>query len=50
MSSPAIIRLRRKLDIIRLDLKAQQRDSRLLHDIQECIALLDIIEREVGDA
>ena len=46
MSSPAITRLRRKLDIIRLDLNSSQRDSKLLHDVNECLALLDILERE----
>ena len=37
-------RLRRKLDIIRLDAKAQGKDQ-LKHDIGECLSLLDIIER-----
>lgn len=37
-------RLRRKLDIIRLDAKAQGKDQ-LKHDISECLSLLDIIER-----
>ncbi len=37
-------RLRRKLDIIRLDAKSQGKDQ-LKHDISECLSLLDIIER-----
>jgi hypothetical protein len=37
-------RLRRKLDILRLDAKSQGKDQ-LRHDIGECLALLDIIER-----
>lgn len=37
-------RLRRKLDIIRLDAKAQGNDQ-LKADINECLALLDIMEK-----
>jgi len=36
-------RLRRKLEILRLDLKG--RDDQKYHDINECLSLLDIIER-----
>lgn len=37
-------RLRRKLDIIRLDAKSRGNDQ-LKADINECIALLDIMEK-----
>jgi len=37
-------RLRRKLDILRLDAKSRGNDQ-LKADINECIALLDIIEK-----
>jgi len=41
--APAMARLRRKLEILRLDLKG--RDDQKYHDINECLSLLDIIER-----
>lgn len=41
--SPAMVRLRRKLEILRMDLKAAH-DHRY-HDINECLSLMDIIER-----
>lgn len=37
-------RLRRKLDILRLDAKSRGNDQ-LKADINECIALLDIMEK-----
>ena len=40
----AMIRLRRKLDIMRLDAKSRQ-DDKTAADVNECIALLDILER-----
>jgi hypothetical protein len=38
-------RLRRKLEILKLD--ASKSRGQLFHDIHECIALLDIIEKDV---
>lgn len=40
----ALRRLRRKLEILKLDL-AKERGHKY-HDLQECIALLNIIEEE----
>ena len=40
----AIRRLRRKLEILALD--ASKSRGQLFHDLQECIALMDIIEKE----
>jgi hypothetical protein len=36
-------RLRRKLEILKLD--ASKARAQLFHDLQECLALMDIIER-----
>lgn len=44
MSTEALERLHRKLDIMRLDAKAR-RDDRLRYDIDELIALANIIAR-----
>lgn len=40
----AINRLRRKLEILKLD--ASKSRAQLFHDLQECQALMDIIEKE----
>ena len=37
-------RLRRKLEILKLD--ASKSRGQLFHDIHECLALLDIIEKD----
>ena len=37
-------RLRRKLEILKLD--AAKSRGQLFHDLQECLALMDIIEKE----
>ena len=42
-ADPAIARLRRKLEILRLDFKG--RGDPKHYDISECLSLLDIIER-----
>ena len=43
----AMTRLRRKLDIMRLDAKSRH-DDKTVADVSECIALLDILERNDG--
>jgi pyrroloquinoline quinone (PQQ) biosynthesis protein C len=40
--APVIHRLRRKLEILKLD--AAKNRGQLYHDLQECLALLDIIQ------
>jgi hypothetical protein len=42
----ALRRLRRKLEILKLD--ASKARGQLFHDLQECIALVDIIESDVS--
>lgn len=39
----ALIRLKRKLDVMRLDFKATNNNRK--YDIEECITLLNIMER-----
>ena len=39
-------RLRRKLEILKLD--ASKARGQLFHDLQECIALMDIIDKNGG--
>jgi cell division protein YceG involved in septum cleavage len=43
--TPALIRLRRKAEIMRLDFKAA--DNPKYHDCNEMLTLIDIIEREM---
>jgi hypothetical protein len=43
--TPAFIRLRRKVEIMRLDFKATNNPK--YHDCNEMLALIDIIEREM---
>lgn len=43
MSEAALIRLRRKIEIMRLDFKAQNNPK--YHDCNEMLTLLDILER-----
>ena len=45
MSDTIITRMRRKIDIIRLDAKARQ--DVLYHDMDELRTLLDMLEREL---
>jgi hypothetical protein len=40
-------RLRRKLEILKLD--ASKARGQLFHDLQECIALMDIIDKRKED-
>jgi hypothetical protein len=40
-------RLRRKLEILKLD--ASQSRGQLFHDLQECLALVDIIDNRKDD-
>lgn len=44
--SPTTVRLRRKLEILRLDLKVK--NDHKYHDVKECLSLLDIIEKDRG--
>ena len=46
MIDPILKRIRRKLEIVRLDTKARQ--DAIHHDINELLALLDMLERELG--
>lgn len=46
MKDPVLIRLRRKLEILRLDLKAK--GDLKYHDVNEALALLDLLERTHG--
>lgn len=48
MSAQALKRLRRKLDVMRLDCRRTSDTRR--YDMEECLALVDIIEREMADA
>jgi hypothetical protein len=48
MSAQALKRLRRKLEIMRLDCRRMS-DTRW-YDMEECLALVDIIEKEFEDA
>lgn len=48
MSAQALKRLRRKLEIMRLDCRRMS-DTRW-YDMEECLALVDIIEKEIEDA
>ena len=41
-----INRMRRKIDIVRLDTKAKQ--DPIYHDMSELLSLLDMLEREMG--
>jgi len=41
-----IARMRRKIDIVRLDTKAKQ--DPIYHDMNEILSLLDILERALG--
>jgi hypothetical protein len=41
--APAIARLRRKLEILKMDLKSS--NNQKYHDVNECLSLVDIIER-----
>ena len=45
MIDTIITRMRRKVDIIRLDAKARQ--DVLYHDMNELLSLLDMLEREL---
>ena len=45
MIDTIITRMRRKIDIIRLDAKARQ--DVLYHDMDELLSLLDMLEREL---
>ena len=45
MINTIITRMRRKIDIIRLDAKARQ--DVLYHDMNELMSLLDMLEREL---
>ena len=45
MINTIITRMRRKVDIIRLDAKARQ--DVLYHDMNELLSLLDMLEREL---
>ena len=45
MIDTIITRMRRKIDIIRLDAKARQ--DVLYHDMDELMSLLDMLEREL---
>ena len=45
MIDTIITRMRRKIDIIRLDAKARQ--DVLYHDMNELLSLLDMLEREL---
>ena len=45
MIDTIITRMRRKVDIIRLDAKARQ--DVLYHDMDELLSLLDMLEREL---
>jgi len=40
---PAIARLRRKLEILKMDMKTN--NNAKYHDVNECLSLVDIIER-----
>lgn len=44
MRDPILVRLRRKLEILRLDLKAKQ-DVKY-HDVNEALALIDLLEKK----
>jgi len=44
----AAARLRRKLEVLRLDFKAS--DNNRKYDIDECLMLLNIMERNTGEA
>lgn len=48
MSAQALKRLRRKLEVMRLDCRRTSDTRR--YDMEECLALVDIIEKEVTDA
>jgi hypothetical protein len=41
-------RLRRKLEILKLDASTSR--GQLFHDLQECLALVDIIDKKNPDA
>ena len=45
MIDTIITRMRRKIDIVRLDAKARQ--DALYHDMDELMSLLDMLEREL---
>ena len=45
MIDTIITRMRRKIDIVRLDAKARQ--DVLYHDMDELLSLLDMLEREL---
>ena len=45
MINTIITRMRRKIDIVRLDAKARQ--DVLYHDMNELLSLLDMLEREL---
>ena len=45
MINTIITRMRRKIDIVRLDAKARQ--DTLYHDMNELLSLLDMLEREL---
>jgi hypothetical protein len=45
MINTIITRMRRKIDIVRLDAKARQ--DVLYHDMDELMSLLDMLEREL---
>lgn len=45
MIDTIITRMRRKIDIVRLDAKARQ--DVLYHDMNELLSLLDMLEREL---
>ena len=45
MIDTIITRMRRKIDVIRLDAKARQ--DVLYHDMDELLSLLDMLEREL---
>ena len=47
MIDPILKRIRRKLEILQLDTKARQ--DAIHHDINELLALLDMLERAVSN-
>ena len=43
---PVLKRMRRKMDIVRLDTKSRQ--DPIYHDMNELLSLLDILERSIN--
>jgi hypothetical protein len=48
VKAAAARRLRRKLEILKLDASTSR--GQLFHDLQECLALVDIIDKKNPDA